>query len=279
MRKTFRLSALLAAAILFGSALGSVATAQDYDPKTVPPVLPNLEGRVISSVSSEDYVPFSFVDANSNRAVGFEFELLSEICYRINCQLEHKTAAWDGMIAAVSRSEYDLGHVGITVTDERKEQVDFSDPFVVVEQKLMVRADEARFATAAEFLADAALKFGAQPGTTSYFSASFLVGEEATADRVVAYDAFAIAVEAVVRGDVDAVVTDAVSGAGFVGANAGQLKLLDEVINTDPLAFIFPKGSDLVVPFNLALESMRTDGFLAYLENKWFFIYQPPASE
>lgn len=158
------------------------------------------------------------------------------------------------MLAAINRAEYDLAHIGITITEERKAQVDFSEPFVIVEQKLMVRADESRFTDSKGFLADPNLRFGAQPGTTSYYSAEYLVGgEEVAKTRVVPYDSFAIAVEAVIKGDVDAVVTDAVSGAGFIGANAGKLKLLDEVISTDPLGFTFPKGSDLVEPFNLAL--------------------------
>ncbi|MFN7210612.1 MAG: basic amino acid ABC transporter substrate-binding protein, partial [Aggregatilineales bacterium] len=62
---------------------------------------------------------------------------------------------------------------------------------------------------------------------------------------------------------------------GFIGATADRLKLLDDIIGTDPLGLVFPKGSDLVEPFNLALASMRYDGYLKYLENKWFFLFQP----
>ena len=59
---------------------------------------------------------------------------------------------------------------------------------------------------------------------------------------------------------------------------ASNLKLLDAVITTDTLGFIFPKGSDLVAPVNAALSSMKTDGYLAYLENKWFFLFDPAKS-
>jgi len=269
---------LLVAALLVSGAVG-VAQAQDNNPNTVPPILPDLGGRVIAAVSSNDYVPFSFQDSVTGKIVGFEYDLLDEICRRLNCKLEHKTAEWAGMIEAVNRAEYDLGHVGITIKDERKEQVDFSQPFVIVEQKLLVRAGEDRFTTLQAFVDNKELKFGAQPGTTSYFSAEYFIGEADTPTRVVPYAKFALAVEALINGDVDAVVTDAVSGVGFIGASAGKLKLLEEVISLDPLGFIFPKGSDLVAPFDLALESMKYDGFLKYLENKWFFIYQPPASE
>ncbi len=78
--------------------------------------------------------------------------------------------------------------------------------------------------------------------------------------------------QALLKGDVDAVITDVASSRGFVGANAGKLKVLDETLSSDPLGFIFPKGSDLVAPVNAALKSMREDGYLAYAENKWFFL-------
>jgi polar amino acid transport system substrate-binding protein len=270
----------LLSVLIFTLALSGLAVrAQESGTQQVPPELPDLNGRKIVAVSSNDYTPFSFKDTKSGKNIGYEYELLSEICRRLNCVVDNQEAAWDGMIAAVNKNQYDLGHIGITIKDERKELVDFSEPYVVVQQKLLVRSDETRFTDSKSFVANKDLKFGAQPGTTSYFSAVDIVGQDNEKARVVPYDAFAVAVQALVNGDVDAVVTDAVSGAGFIGANKGKLKLLDEVISEDPLGFIFPKGSDLVAPVNAALDSMKYDGYLSYLENKWFFLFQPPTSQ
>ena len=267
---------LLAMVALIALALSVPAiNAQDDPTQRIPPILPDLGGRVITAVSSNDYTPFAFVDQTLGKNVGFEYELLDEICRRLNCVLKHEERAWDGMLAAMNRREYDLAHVGITIKEERKELVDFSDPFTVVELRLLVRADETRFKSLKELQENAAYRFGAHPGTTSYFVALDIVGAENEATRIVPYDGFAIAVEALIKGDVDAVVADAVSGVGFIGATADKLKLLDDIIGTDPLGFVFPKGSDLVEPFNLALASMRYDGYLKYLENKWFFLFQP----
>lgn len=273
MRPTKLFLAFLALIALALSA--APISAQDDPTQRIPPILPDLGGRTITAVSSNDYTPFAFFDQTLGKNVGFEYELLDEICRRLNCVLEHKERAWDGMLAAMNRREYDLAHVGITIKDERKELVDFSDPFTVVELRLLVRADENRFSSLKELQENAQYKFGAHPGTTSYFVALDIVGAENEAARIVPYDGFAIAVEALIKGDVDAVVADAVSGVGFIGATADKLKLLDDVIGTDPLGLVFPKGSDLVEPFNLALASMRYDGYLKYLENKWFFLFQP----
>jgi len=276
MRKINRLLSIVVALFVF-AATASGAHAQGGT-NQIPPTLPDLKGRKVVAVTSNDYTPFSFKDAKSGKTLGYEYELLHEIANRLNIVIEHQESSFEGMIAAVSKKQYDLGHIGISITDERKGQVDFSDAYVTIEQKLLVRAGEKRFTDAKTFTASAALKFGAQPGTTSYFSASDIVGKDAEKSRIVGYDSFALAVTALVAGDVDAVVTDAVSGAGFIGANAGKLQLLNEVISTDPLGFIFPKGSDLVAPFNQALASLKYDGYLKYLENKWFFLYQPPTN-
>lgn len=93
-----------------------------------------------------------------------------------------------------------------------------------------------------------------------------LVGE----DRIITYDTFAIAVQALIAGDVDAVVMDDVAGQGYVGVNADAVKIVGEpLVPTDALGFIFPKGSELVMAVNLALAEMRVDGSLDAYNQKW----------
>jgi polar amino acid transport system substrate-binding protein len=75
------------------------------------------------------------------------------------------------MIPAVSEGQYDIGMTGITITDERKEQVDFSDPYMRSEMLMIVRGDEARFTDAASFAADPDLLISAQPGTSPFYAA------------------------------------------------------------------------------------------------------------
>lgn len=269
-----RLMAVLFVALLAFMASASAVQAQDGGgTDKIPPQLPDLGGRTIVAVSSNDYVPLIFVDPASGKVTGMEYEVWREICLRLNCTLKWETASWDGMITAVNQKQYDVGMVGISITDERKQQVDFSDAYLTVEQRFLVRADETRFTDADSFKANEELKIGAQSGTSGFYIASDLLGEGST--RLVLYENFAVSVQALLNGDVDAVIADNAAGSGYVGANAGKLKILDSVISTDPLGFIFPKGSDLVAPVNQALASMRYDGYLKYQENKWFFLYDP----
>jgi ABC-type amino acid transport substrate-binding protein len=270
-----RLSALLVTAFALITMMSLMPAARAQGP-TIPAQLPDLKGREVIAVTAQDYPPLTFVDVKG-KGVGMEIEIWGEICLRLNCKLTWKVASWDGMITAINQKQYDVGMDGISITDERKKQVDFSDAYLTVEQRFLVRADENRFTTGKEFVANKDLKIGAQSGTSGYYTASDLLGlkEGETSPRLVLYENFGISVQALLKKDIDAVITDVAAGRGFIGANAGKLKLLDEVLSSDPLGFIFPKGSDLVAPVNAALQSMKEDGYLAYEENKWFYLYQP----
>ncbi|MCD6401521.1 MAG: transporter substrate-binding domain-containing protein, partial [Anaerolineales bacterium] len=81
---------------------------------------------------------------------------------------------------------------------------------------------------------------------------------------------FPFAVQALIAGDIDAVIIDEVAGQGYVGENAEELKLVGPSLSSDQLGFIFPKGSDLVEPVNKAITSMKNDGFLMALNTKYF---------
>jgi polar amino acid transport system substrate-binding protein len=121
------------------------------------------------------------------------------------------------------------------------------------------------------------LKIGVQAGTTGYYTALDILGlkDGDKSDRLVYYNDFGLSVQALLTGDIDAVISDVAAGRGYIGANAGKLKLLDENLSSDSLGFMFPQGSDLVKPVNAALAAMKYDGYLAYLQNKWFFLFNP----
>ena len=229
--------------------------------------LPDLEGQTITVAVENAYIPFNFVDPETGEADGWDYDAVGEICARLNCVPEYVETAWDGMILAVANGEFDMAADGITINEERAEIVDFSDGYISHEQVLLARIDEDRFSDAESLVADESLMVGVQPGTTNYFVAIDLVGE----DRIVAYETFPVAVQALIAGDVDAVVMDDVAGQGYVGVNADRVKIAGEPLTaTEELGFIFPPGSDLVEPVNLALESMREDGTLEAINNKWF---------
>lgn len=231
---------------------------------------PDLNGCVLRVAVENAYQPFNFIDTTTGEAVGYDYDIFNELCTRINCQPEYIETSWDAMVAVMggegSFDTFDVGADGITITEERAQNVDFSIPYITSSQVLLVRVDEDRFVEPEDFAADPNLIIGTQLGTTNYDAAIGLVGE----DRVIAYDQFGPAVQALINGDVDAVMIDNVAGLGYVGVNADQLKITGKAVQSEELGFIFGKGSPLVEPVNWGLEQMQADGTLDTLYEKWF---------
>ncbi len=245
-------------------------------PKT--PRLPDLGGKTVVAVTGNDYTPLNFVDPTTGKAVGWEYDAVNEICRRLNCTVDWQVTSWDTMIAAVKEGQFDVGMDGITITDERKQEVDFSDPYMTSQQFMLVRADESRFTTPQEFGADEKLLIGSQTGTTNFYVAVYEVldGDEAN-PRIKLFENFGATVQALIAGDVDMVLMDAASSRGYIGANPDKLKLVGDPLGTEQFGFIFTPGSDLVAPFNAAIKTMADDRFLDYLNTRWFFLYDPTA--
>ena len=238
--------------------------------------LPDLEGQKVAAVTENAYTPLNFVDPATGKAVGWEYDAVNEICRRLNCTVDWKLSSWDAMIPAVKDGQFDVGMDGITINDERKTQVDFSDPYMTSQQFMLVRADEDRFSDAKTFGADPKLLIGAQAGTTNFYSAVYNVldGDEKN-PRIKLFETFGASVQALLTGDVDMVLTDAASGRGYVGANPDKLKIVGDALGSEDFGFIFKPGSDLVEPFNAAIAQMKADGYLDYLNNRWFFLTDP----
>jgi polar amino acid transport system substrate-binding protein len=217
------------------------------------------------------YLPFNYISLETREPGGWDYDAWDAICDLINCNAVYVEAAWDGMIVAVSEGLYDAAADGITITDERAEIVDFSDGYIAIEQRMLVRDDEERFTEPEEFAADESLLMGSQPGTTNFATAvEQIFGGDDTTPRLLAFETFGIAVEALLSGEIDAVLMDETAGLGYVGVNADQLKVVGRSLSSDQLGFIFPLGSDLVDPVNQALVELEANGTLAALAVKYF---------
>ena len=236
--------------------------------------LPDLGGREVVVVTENAYPPLQFLEA-SGAAIGWEYDAMAELAKRLNFTVTYENISWDAMIPAVSEGQFDLGMTGITIRDDRKEKVDFSDSYMTSQMVMLVRGDETRFTDAASFAANDDLLMAAQPGTTPFYVGVYEVldGNEAN-PRVKLFETFGATVEALRAGDVDLVLTDGTAGQGYVDASNGGLKIVGDKLGTEDFGFIFPKGSDLVAPINAGIAALRADGTLDALNTKWFLDYK-----
>lgn len=237
--------------------------------------LPDLHGRTIVAVTENAYVPLNFADPATGQSAGWEYDAFNEIARRLDAKVDWKLASWDVMIQAVRDGQYDVGMDGITIKDERKKEVDFSDPYMVSEMMMLVRADESRFTDPKSFAAHQDLLIGAQSGTTNFYTAvnEVLDGNEKN-PRIKLFDTFGASVQALKSRDVDLVLMDRASAAGYIGASPDSFKIVGPPLGREEFGFIFKPGSDLRGPVNAALAAMKADGTIAALDRKWFFGYQ-----
>lgn len=233
--------------------------------------LPDLDGQEIVIAVENLYLPFQFEHPTTGEAIGYEYDLIEELCARINCTPVYEYTSWDVMIASVSEGQFDMGMTGISIIEARKDFVDFSDPYINLDQYLLIRDDEDRFENMDEFLADDSLIIGVQQGTAGFWATEGVVPE----DRRVIMNEFGVLVQALLVGDIDAMPADASAAAGFKSTTGGAVKLVGDPIQKDEMGFIFPKESELVEPVNAALQSMKEDGFLDFLYYRWFIDYVP----
>jgi polar amino acid transport system substrate-binding protein len=230
----------------------------------------DLKGKEVKVAVENAYPPFNFIDKKTNKGAGWDYDAWTEICKRLNCKVTFVEAAWEGIFEAAAAGKYDVVADGITITDERKKTVAFSDSYLRYGQSILVRADEANIKDL-DSLKKATGLVGTQLGTTNETKAIELVTEK----RVKSFDTFDAAVIALMAKSVDAVIIDEPAAMGFIAANKGKLKIVGDRLTSEDLGFVFQKGSALIDPVNQALAAMKKDGTLDALYKKWFVDYVP----
>ena len=263
------LTALAATLFAAAAAIGSAAAAE----------LPDLKGRTIQAVTENAYTPLNFADPATGKGIGWEYDAVDEIGKRLNAKINWNVMSWDTMIQAVHDGQFDIGMDGISITDERKAKVDFSDPYMDNKEYMLVRQSEDRIRQPGDLVTNTDLLIGAQSGTSGFYAAEGLLnpdlkdGDTPDDSRIKLFDTFGASVQALKAGDVDMVLMDQASINGYIAADPGVFKTVGDPIGSDQFGFIFKPGSDLVAPVNAALASMQADGTLDALNRKWFYEY------
>ncbi len=196
------------------------------------------------------FPPYEFKEGEA--IVGIDAEIAAAIAEKLGMELEIKDMAFESLIPAVAGGSVDIVLAGMTVTDERKESVNFSDSYATGIQSVIVKADSEIAA-----IDDLTGKLiGVQTGTTGDIYCSGDYGEEA----VKRYDNGALAVQALLNGQIDCVVIDNQPALAFVAANEG-LKILETEYAVEDYAIAIAKEDvELLEKVNTALAELKADG-------------------
>ena len=228
--------------------------------------VPDLGGRVLNIGSDTTYPPMETINPETGEVEGFDVDVMNALCERLNCVANFVTTNWDGIFTALAQGEFDMVVSGVTITEERDQIVDFSDPYIITSQSILVRVEDEAL-TREDFEAEGSeLVLASQIGTTNADLAEELVGR----DRLKLFDAFQAALLALQNGDVDGVVIDGTSAGAYEQEFAGELVVAITGLNADPLGLVFQEGDALVDAFNAALEEIKADGTLDALIAEYF---------
>ncbi len=233
--------------------------------------VPDLGGRTVRVATDATYPPFEMLDKDKN-IVGYDIDLINEVCTLAKCKAEIKSTAWDGIFPALQKGDFDAVVSGVTITAERDKTMDFSDAYIEVGQVVLVRADEERIKSVND-LADKSVSV--QKGTTNDETATNFQ-KEGKLKVVKRFPTFDLAVQSLLNRDVDAVLIDNTSASGYMGVNQGKLKIAGEKFTSEGLGIVIREGDkELQGAFNAALKALKENGTLDRLYQKWFVEFKP----
>ncbi|MBP9951564.1 MAG: transporter substrate-binding domain-containing protein [Cypionkella sp.] len=224
----------------------------------------DLGGAALKVGSDTTSPPMEFIDTATGQITGFDVDVVNAICAKINCTAEFITTGWDGIFAALDQGSFDMVASGVSITEERQKVMDFTEPYIINGQAILVRAADQGL-TLDDFKTNGK-KLSAQANTTDAELANSIVGD----GNVLAYDTFNASVLALKNGDVDGVVINGANGPAYDKEFAGELVVGIKDLQSDPLGLVFRKGDPNVAAFNEGLAEIKADGTLDALIAKYW---------
>lgn len=220
----------------------------------------------ITVASDCTWPPMEFVNENKE-IVGFDIDLMKAIAEAAGFEVEIKNTAWDGIFAGLANDSYDAVISSVTITDERKATMDFSEPYINAGQVLIVQASTQGVTKIADLKGKA---LGAQIGTTGAMEIQKVQGV-----TLKTYDELGLAIEDLVNGRIAGVVADTPIAADFVLQNKnykGKLKIVGEPFTQEFYGIAVKKGNKKVLDLiNAGLAKVKESGKIKELENKWIW--------
>lgn len=208
--------------------------------------------------------PMEYVDENK-QIVGFDIDLLSAAAKEGNFEVEFVNTAWDGIFGGLAAGKYDAICSSVTITDDRKKTMDFSNPYVSIGQTIVVKKEVEGMDSLDKFEGK---KVGAQIGTTGAM-------EIAKNKKIILknYDEIGLAIEDLANGRIDAVVCDNPIAANYALLNPKYkqiLKIVGTPFTTEEYGIAVNKGNQEIVDMiNAGLAKVKEKGIDKELEKKW----------
>lgn len=207
------------------------------------------------------YSPFSFHDADGE-LTGYDVEVITAVADELGLEVEFSETTWDSIFAGLEAERYDVVANQVTVNDERTAKYDFSEPYTVSTGVALVAADT----TAVTSLDDVSGLTAAQSATSNWSQIATDAGAQ-----VEAVEGLTQAVALLKQGRVDVTFNDDLAVLDYLKQSGDtSVKIAFETGDTVEQAFALRKDSELTAQIDEALATLRADGTLATISEKWF---------
>ncbi|MFW5743393.1 MAG: basic amino acid ABC transporter substrate-binding protein [Spirochaetota bacterium] len=220
--------------------------------------------RTITVGTDATWPPMEFVNEDKE-LVGYDIDLMNAIADAAGFEVEFQNTAWDGIFAGLGTGEYDAVISSVTITEDRKQTMDFSEPYINAGQVLIVQQSTTGVETLEDLVGE---RVGAQIGTTGAFEVGNVDGVELST-----YDELGLAIEDLANGRIAGVVADTPIAADYVLQNdeySDALKIVGEPFTEEFYGIAVEKGNDEVLALiNEGLAKVKEEGIPAQLEDKW----------
>ncbi|MDN5891189.1 MAG: transporter substrate-binding domain-containing protein, partial [Psychrobacter sp.] len=217
----------------------------------------------IKIATESSYKPFSYTDADG-KLIGYEIELVDALCTQMKAECEVVSQDWDGLIPGLNAQKFDAAIAGMSITPERKEVVDFSDPYFHTGIILIGKKGDD---ISVEGLKDQPIA-----SQRSTVASQYLQDEHKDAD-IKLYDTQDNAYLDLTSGRVRGMMSDKVTGIDWLKTEAGKdYEVKGQEISTsdDAMGIAFRKGDPLVAKFNTALAELKDNGTYDQITGSYF---------
>ena len=223
------------------------------------------EGKLIMATNAA-FPPYEYIEGTE--VVGIDAEIAKAIADKLGLELVITDMEFDSIIESVKNGKADIGLAGLTVTDERKEEVDFTESYATGVQVIIVTEDSKITSVDDLFATGANTKIGVQRNTTGDLYTTWDLEDKglATIDR---YSKGAEAVQALKTGKVDCVVIDNEPAKAFVESTEGLKILETEYVEEQYAAALNKENTKLFEAVNNALKELIADGTVKGIIDKY----------
>ncbi len=227
----------------------------------------STDGKVLRIGTNAEFAPFESLN-EKQEIHGFDIDLLNEMAKAGGFKVEFKHTPWEGIFAALGNGDVDVVASAVTITEDRKKTMDFTDPYYKITQVVLV--PPSKNVKSVEDLKKLS-KVGVVSGQTGDFAAQKIFG--ATSNNVARFDTVTLLIKEVENGGVDAAISDSAVLANYVKNNTGKgfsiVQLND--FEEENYGFAVRKGdAETLNLLNSSLKTVRENGKYQEVESKYF---------